>query len=38
MRISVFLPNTLVKFADALAKRRGSTRSRLLGSMLEHCG
>jgi metal-responsive CopG/Arc/MetJ family transcriptional regulator len=35
MRISVSLPNTLVKVADTLAKRRGTTRSRLLGSLLE---
>jgi len=35
MKIGVSLPGTLVEFADEEAKRRGTTRSGLLASLLE---
>jgi metal-responsive CopG/Arc/MetJ family transcriptional regulator len=35
MKIGVSLPETLVEFADEEAKRRGTTRSGLLASLLE---
>jgi len=35
MKITVFLPEALVEFADQEAKRRGTTRSGLLASLLE---
>ena len=35
MKIGVSLPGALVEFADEEAKRRGTTRSGLLASLLE---
>lgn len=35
MRLGVSIPDDLVEFADAEAKRRGTTRSGLLAQLLE---